>query len=63
MYERKVRELTAFAGFALPDWDWTLQPTLPRAFSAARSMRKPNPLFVPARTLSGPLPSEITGQG
>ena len=61
MYERKVREITKFPGFALPYWDWTLQPTMPPAFSAATYQGKPNPLFLPGRTLTGAIPPAVTG--
>ena len=61
MYERKVRELTKFPGFALPYWDWTSQPTLPPAFTVATYNGKPNPLYVGTRTLQGSLPANIVG--
>ena len=57
MYERKVRELTSFPGFALPYWDWTLQPTFPPAFSAQTFRGQPNALFVPNRTITGAIPT------
>src|SRR5215831_4191071 len=63
MYERTVRQLTGFADFALPYWDWTAQRQLPKAFTDRTFNGKPNPLFEPSRTMSptASLPDEVVG--
>lgn len=61
MYERKIREVTSFADFALPYWDWTAEPTVPPAYSAPTYNNAPNPLYT-TRTLTGALSSTIIGQ-
>lgn len=61
MYERKVRELTGLAGFAMPYWDWTNSPALPDAFARPTYNGKKNYLYVSARTLRGPIPAQFVG--
>lgn len=59
MYERLIREVTGFKDFALPYWDWTRNPQLPRAFTQPA----PNPLFEPRdMTPTETLPPENVGQ-
>src|SRR5712671_4578239 len=47
MYERTVRQLTGFADFALPYWDWTAERQLPKAFTDPNFNGQSNPLFEP----------------
>lgn len=65
MYETAVRALTQKKDFAMPYWDWTLDRTMPSAFTDTTYNGKPNPLYVPGRTLSNPsrwpLPDNIVG--
>lgn len=54
MYERAVRVLTNTPQFAMPYWDWSVDRTMPQAFTDPTYQGKPNPLYVEGRTLSGP---------
>ncbi len=65
MYETAARALIGKADFAMPYWDWTVDRTMPQAFTDSTYKGKPNPLYVPGRTLSNPsrwpLPDSIVG--
>lgn len=65
MYETAARALIGKADFAMPYWDWTVDRTMPQAFTDTTYKGKPNPLYVPGRTLSTPsrwpLPDSIVG--
>jgi len=67
MYEYAVRGLTASPKFAMPYWDWTLDRTMPAAFTDPTYKGKPNALYVGARTLTDParwpLRDAIVGPG
>jgi tyrosinase len=52
MYERAARVLTKYTGFAMPYWDWTVDRTMPQAFTEPTYKGKPNPLYVDGRTLN-----------
>jgi tyrosinase len=49
----------------MPYWDWTLDRTMPQAFTDATYNGQTNPLYVPGRTLTNPrrwpLPDSIVG--
>lgn len=65
MYERAVRALTGHTAFAMPYWDWTVDRTMPQAFTDPTYNGKPNPLYVPNRTLNTsnwPLPDAWVSQ-
>lgn len=65
MYERAVRVLTGYSAFAMPYWDWTVDRVMPQAFTDPTYKGKPNPLYVPGRTLntaSWPLPDAWVGK-
>lgn len=54
MYENAVRAVTQKADFAMPYWDWTVDRTMPQAFTDPTYNGASNPLYVPGRTLSNP---------
>jgi tyrosinase len=45
MFERICRQMSGDQNFALPYWDWTAQPQMPAAFTAATLGGRRNPLF------------------
>jgi tyrosinase len=64
MYEQMCRNLTGFADFAMPYWDWTADRQMPAAFTDPMWQGNPNPLFEPSRTMSptASLPDNMVGQ-
>ncbi len=48
MYENLVIDLTGYAQFALPYWNWTEQRSYPASFTAPMANGLPNPLQSPA---------------
>lgn len=64
MYEVAVRALTGHEGFAMPFWDWTVDRTVPQAFTEPTYRNKKNPLYT-ERTLDDPdhwpLPDPLVG--
>lgn len=64
MYENAVRALTKNPNFAMPFWDWSLDRTMPSAFTDRTYKGKANPLYVSTRTLHTkywPLSDETVG--
>ncbi len=54
MYENAAREITGNSEFAIPYWDWTVDRTMPEAFTNPTYNGSPNPLYVDTRTLNTP---------
>ncbi len=64
MYEQAARELMKNPSFAMPYWDWTVDRTMPSAFTDSQYNGKSNPLYVAGRTLSTsnwPLKDSVVG--
>ena len=63
MYEAAVRALTGNSDFAMPYWDWTVQPDFPAALGDPMYNGNPNPLFVPGRRIQtgDRVPTDNTG--
>lgn len=65
MMERIVRQLSGYAGFAMPYWDWNTNPRVPDAFLEPGTANAPNPLNLtePDRYMTGTmsLPPRIVG--
>lgn len=60
MYENAAKVLTGNKDFAMPYWDWTIERTLPKAFSEPLYQGKVNPLFV-ANRIPIDLPDSLVG--
>ena len=52
MYENAVIAITGKRDFAMPYWDWSIDRTMPQAFTDQSYLGKNNPLYVPTRTLN-----------
>lgn len=64
MYENAVRKLVGKSDFAMPYWDWTVDRIMPSSFTDTSYQGKPNPFYVPGRTLdtgNWPLPDAWVG--
>jgi tyrosinase len=52
MYENAAMAITGKQDFAMPYWDWSIDRVMPQAFTDPTYQGKPNPLYVPGRTLN-----------
>jgi tyrosinase len=61
-FERICRQLSGNPTFALPYWDWSVNPQLPAAFAAQTVGGQPNPLFDNTRSSqSVTIPNSVAG--
>lgn len=67
MYERIIRAVTKYEGFAIPYWDWTENPKMPEFFTAKTIPKSNarNPLYVEQRRwpAQDPMRPEWVGEG
>ncbi|PXA73853.1 hypothetical protein DMC25_25800 [Caulobacter sp. D4A] len=63
MYERMIRSVTGYLGFAMPYWDWTANRKVPQAFSDPTYNGQTNSLYEPTRNNGVVLTDDIVGQG